>query len=73
MRQAANVDSAIARGEDPGPLAGVPFAVKNLLDIEGLPTLAGSAIRAEGSPPLEDAAAVASLRNAGAILVGAKS
>jgi len=41
LAEARHVDETIARGTDPGPLAGVPFAVKNLLDIQGIPTLAG--------------------------------
>ena len=41
IAQADVVDKRIARGEDPGPLAGVPFAVKNLFDIRGVTTLAG--------------------------------
>jgi Asp-tRNA(Asn)/Glu-tRNA(Gln) amidotransferase A subunit family amidase len=40
--KAAAVDAARAAGEDPGPLAGVPFAVKNLYDVAGIPTIAGS-------------------------------
>ncbi len=71
MSDAAAVDAAIARGEDPGPLAGVPFAVKNLLDVKGLATLAGSVIRADAPAASEDAASVASFTNAGAVLVGA--
>jgi AtzE family amidohydrolase len=68
---AAKIDAAIARGEDPGPLAGVPFAVKNLLDISGMTTLAGSAIRGDAEPAVEDAASVTALRQAGGVLVGA--
>ena len=49
----------------------MPFAVKNLLDIKGLPTLAGSTIRADAKAPGEDAASVTYLRRAGAVLVGA--
>ena len=45
--QAARVDAQRARGEPLGPLAGVPFAVKNLFDIAGLPTLAGSKIEGD--------------------------
>ena len=42
-RQAAEaVDAAVARGEDPGPLAGVPFGVKDLDDCAGMPTSHGS-------------------------------
>ena len=50
LAEAAQVDAVVAAGGDPGPLAGVPFAVKNLFDIAGLPTLAGSKINA-GYPP----------------------
>jgi Asp-tRNA(Asn)/Glu-tRNA(Gln) amidotransferase A subunit family amidase len=42
LAEAARVDARLAAGEDPGPLAGVPFGVKNLFDVEGLTTLAGS-------------------------------
>lgn len=52
MAQAEEVDRAIAKGLNPGPLAGVPFAVKNLFDIEGEITLAGSIINAEKPLPL---------------------
>jgi AtzE family amidohydrolase len=68
---ADRVDAAIATGRDPGPLAGLPFAVKNLFDIAGVTTLAGSKINAERPPAKRDAAAVAALRRAGAVLVGA--
>jgi len=69
-RDADAVDTRVARGEDPGLLAGVPFAVKNLFDVKGLTTLAGSRIHAERPPAARDAAAVAALRRAGAVLVG---
>lgn len=71
LAAAAQVDRAIASGVDPGPLAGVPFAVKNLFDIAGLTTLAGSKINASHPPATQDAAAVAALKRAGAVLVGA--
>jgi AtzE family amidohydrolase len=69
-REAHAVDALVARGENPGSLAGVPFAVKNLFDVQGLTTLAGSRIHAERAPAARDAAAVAALRRAGAVLVG---
>lgn len=71
MAKAAAVDSAIASGEMPGPLAGVPFAVKNLIDVAGLPTLAGSKINRDHAPATADAPLVQRLEAAGAILVGA--
>src|SRR4051812_2326926 len=49
-KRAAAVDAAVAAGRHPGPLAGVPFAVKNLIDIAGLPTLAGSKINRSHPP-----------------------
>ncbi len=52
-------------------LAGVPFAVKNLFDIAGLPTLAGSKIERESPPAARDAVLVRRLEAEGAVLVGA--
>ena len=69
--KAAAVDAAISTGAPAGPLAGVPFAVKNLIDIAGLPTLAGSKINRERPPAAADAALVARLEAAGAVFVGA--
>ena len=54
-----------------GPLAGVPFAVKNLFDVAGLPTRAGSAINRRRAPADADAPLITRLEAAGAILVGA--
>ncbi|NEQ18815.1 MAG: AtzE family amidohydrolase [Microcoleus sp. SIO2G3] len=71
LADAERIDSEIAEGKNPGCLAGVPFAVKNLFDIAGLTTLAGAKINAENPPAIEDATAVARLKQAGAILVGA--
>ena len=67
---AARVDATIAGGGDPGPLAGLPFAVKNLFDVGGLTTLAGSKINASHPPARRDAAAVRALRRAGGVLLG---
>ena len=69
--EAARIDARVAAGEDPGPLAGVPFATKNLFDIAGLVTLAGSKILEANRPAIRDATAIARLGSAGAILVGA--
>jgi len=71
LNDARGVDAKLARGEDPGPLAGVPFAVKDLFDIAGVVTRAGSKIDAEGAPAAADATLVRRLAEAGAVLVGA--
>ena len=69
--RAQALDSRRAQGQALGPLAGVPFAVKNLFDIAGLPTLAGSKINRENKPASRDAPLIERLEAAGAILVGA--
>jgi AtzE family amidohydrolase len=69
--RAATIDAERAAGRKPGPLAGVPFAVKNLFDVAGLPTRAGSKINREGPPAARDAVLITRLERAGAILVGA--
>jgi AtzE family amidohydrolase len=71
MQQAHSIDRRIASSEDAGPLAGVPFAVKNLFDIAGITTIAGSRIHASRPPAERDATAVERLKAAGAVLVGA--
>ena len=69
--RARALDEARARGKPLEPLAGVPFAVKNLFDIAGLPTIAGSKINREKEPAPRDAAVIERLEHAGAVLVGA--
>jgi AtzE family amidohydrolase len=71
LAQAARVDADLAAGRAVGPLAGVPFAVKNLFNVAGLPTLAGSKINRELPPATRDAELVMRLEQAGAVLVGA--
>ena len=68
-QDARQVDAAIAAGRDPGPLAGVPYGVKDLFDVVGLPTTAGSTLYANAPPALADAEAIRRLREAGAVLV----
>ncbi|NPU65275.1 AtzE family amidohydrolase [Bradyrhizobium sp. 83012] len=69
--RARTVDADIAAGKPVGPLAGVPFAVKNLFDVEGLPTRAGSKINRDRPPAARDATLIARMEAAGAVLVGA--
>jgi amidase/aspartyl-tRNA(Asn)/glutamyl-tRNA(Gln) amidotransferase subunit A len=75
LRRAAQVDASLASAHGARtrelPLLGVPFAVKNLFDIAGLPTLAGSKIEHQTAPARDDAALVRRLERAGAVLVGA--
>lgn len=71
LRAAEGVDDAITVGQDPGPLAGVPFAVKNLFDLEGVVTLAGARIPQHNAPATRDATVIARLRQTGAIPIGA--
>lgn len=71
LLDAERIDQEIVAGKNPGLLAGVPFAVKNLFDIQGLTTLAGAKINSENPPATQDATAVTKLKQAGAILVGA--
>ena len=69
--EATAIDHAISSGRDPGPLAGVPYAVKNIFDLAGVVTLAGSKINRTNPPAATDATAVERLSQAGAICVGA--
>ncbi len=65
------IDAALAAGQAVGPLAGVPFAVKNLFDVKGLATRAGSKINRELKPSTRDATLIERLEAAGAVLIGA--
>ena len=69
--KARAIDAAIAAGNSVGSLAGVPFAVKNLFDVRGLPTRAGSKINRDLAPSSRDATLVERMEAAGAVLVGA--
>ena len=68
-RDAAAADRELAAGRDRGPLHGVPIAIKDLIDIAGVPTTAASRVR-EGHMAAADAPVIAQLRRAGAILIG---
>ncbi len=67
--QAAEVDRKLAAGEDPGPLAGVPFTVKDIFCVRGVPTTAASRILSNFIPPYT-ATPVARMLEAGAVLLG---
>src|SRR6266536_587504 len=69
--KAKAVDAAIAAGKNVGPLAGVPFAVKNLFDVQRLSTRAGSKINRDLPPSPRDATLIERMEVAGAVLVGA--
>lgn len=69
--KARAIDADIAAGKTVGPLAGVPFAVKNLFDVAGLPTRAGSKINRDLAPARRDATLIERMEAAGAVLVGA--
>ncbi|MBR1167687.1 AtzE family amidohydrolase [Bradyrhizobium liaoningense] len=69
--KARAIDADIAAGKKVGPLAGVPFAVKNLFDVAGLPTRAGSKINRDLAPARRDATLIERMEAAGAVLVGA--
>jgi len=75
LRRAAQIDASLAASAGMRtrelPLLGVPFAVKNLFDIAGIATLAGSKIEREAPPARADALLVRRLERAGAVLVGA--
>jgi len=69
--KARAIDADIAAGKTVGPLAGVPFAVKNLFDVAGLPTRAGSRINRDRASAKRDATLIERMEGAGAVLVGA--
>jgi aspartyl-tRNA(Asn)/glutamyl-tRNA(Gln) amidotransferase subunit A len=69
LAAAKRVDERIARGEDPGPLAGVPVAVKDVILTRGVRTTCGSKLLANYVPPY-DATAVERLERAGGVIIG---
>ena len=68
-REASAIDSAIQRGDDPGPWAGVPMGVKELVEVEGWPDTHGSKLYADRIGEKTDTEP-ARLRAAGAVLTG---
>jgi aspartyl-tRNA(Asn)/glutamyl-tRNA(Gln) amidotransferase subunit A len=70
LAEAAAVDESIAGGGDPGPLAGIPLAVKDTHDAVGYRTTSGSPLLADSPPATTDIPFVARLRAAGCVVVG---
>lgn len=70
LREAAGSAARLRRGEARGPLDGVPVAWKDVFDVAGTPTTAGSAIRRDGPAAARDAACVARLAAAGLVCLG---
>lgn len=68
LESAARIDAAVAAGNDAGPLAGVPIAVKDLIDHAGRPNTAGSSL--PPTIPTESATVVTRLQRAGAVIIG---
>ena len=68
-REAADVDARLAAGEELGPLAGVPVALKDNMCTRGVPTTCSSKILAGWKPPY-DATVVQRLAAAGAVIIG---
>ena len=71
LAEADAVDAKRVKGETLNPLAGLPYAVKNLFDIQGMVTRAGSKINRSHVPASADAVLVQRMQSAGAVLVGA--
>jgi amidase len=69
LADAKRLDAETAAGTSRGPLHGVPIAVKDLCDTEGVPTAAGMAIR-RSHVPAKDATVVTRLKQAGAVILG---
>jgi aspartyl-tRNA(Asn)/glutamyl-tRNA(Gln) amidotransferase subunit A len=70
-RSAARAAAAAATRAGPnGALFGIPIAIKDVIDVAGLPTRAGSRVRERATPATADAGVVADLRAAGAIIAG---
>ena len=69
LKTAQEVDTAIARGDNPGPMAGAPIGLKDLINMKGLPTTAGSIIDKE-NVACADALLTRKIRQAGGVILG---
>jgi Asp-tRNA(Asn)/Glu-tRNA(Gln) amidotransferase A subunit family amidase len=70
LHEAATIDERLARGEEVGPLAGIPLGVKDLEAARGLTTAYGSDLHADDPPAEADSVQVARLRAAGCVVLG---
>jgi Asp-tRNA(Asn)/Glu-tRNA(Gln) amidotransferase A subunit family amidase len=70
MDRAGSIDETVARGEDPGPLAGLPLGVKDLENAAGYVTTRGSLLHSADEPAAASSVLVARLEAAGAVVVG---
>lgn len=68
-RQAEAASAELAAGRDRGPLHGIPIGIKDIIDVAGFPTRAGSPLTS-ARPVLTDATIVSRLREAGAVILG---
>ncbi len=68
LQRAASIDKRAGSGIDPGPLAGVPIGLKDLIDQKGIPTTNGAAF--EAAVPERSAPVVSRLEDAGAVIIG---
>ena len=69
LAAAEEMDATAARGEPLGPLHGIPVGIKDIIDVAGMPTRAGSVLRRDHVAPA-DAPIVEQLRRAGAVILG---
>lgn len=70
LAQADAMDALRRAGRAPGPFAGIPFSAKDLCDIAGQPTPAGSVVLADAPPAAENAPVIARMLRAGFVLMG---
>jgi Asp-tRNA(Asn)/Glu-tRNA(Gln) amidotransferase A subunit family amidase len=70
LEEARELDERLARGEDPGPLGGIPLLVKDMEPVEGMPTTYGSKVFEDAPAAVADGLIPERLRAAGAIVVG---
>jgi Asp-tRNA(Asn)/Glu-tRNA(Gln) amidotransferase A subunit family amidase len=70
LAEADSIDARRARGDDVGPLAGIPIGVKDLEDAAGFVTTNGCAVHADDPPATKDSVLVARLRQAGCVVLG---